>query len=152
MPDFAADLAARRLDMDTVDSAVTGVRRGGELPADLGAVAKAVPDKKLALAMLGAGAVAGALSAKKGDGSTEVALPSQVIDMAPIGVDSGAYAVSDENKKRPAASGVQRAVQRGLDGENPIDELGVQTMLIKQLTKRIKALQTALAARKRKGK
>lgn len=51
---------------------------------------------------------------------------------------------SDKNKKRSAKRGVRKAVERGMKGDDPIDELGVQMRQIQDLTKRIEKLKAQL--------
>ncbi len=77
------------------------------------------------------------------------AAPVNVIDMDPIEDNGSAYIVSDRKRKKPAKGGVQRALQRGLDGENPIDQNGVQVLLIQALADRVEQLQKRVRELKR---
>ena len=79
------------------------------------------------------------------DGYVPPPAPVDVIDLEPIEAGSSTYIVSDKARKRPAKGGVQRAIQRGLDGENPIDENGVQLLLIQALADKIELLQKRVA-------
>jgi hypothetical protein len=72
------------------------------------------------------------------------------VDSSRVNVDApqlqNPYAVSSKAMKTAATAGASQAIAKGAEGCDPIDTNGVQAAAIQELTKRVTAAKSRLAA------